>query len=103
VISIFIYIWEYFVKPDSLLEFEKTYGSNGRWNKFFKKSDKYIKTDLLKDKDSDNRYITVDYWKTKKDHDEFVNFNFKTFNEIDKACEQLTLKEAKLGNFDLKS
>ncbi len=96
---VFVYIWEYRVKKDSLSEFEKIYGPHGKWAELFRKDNGYLSTDLHKDITKTNRYITIDYWISKDARDSFRHLYGKEFKELDEYCDSLTEKEELTGDF----
>lgn len=58
-------IWEYRIKPGKKNEFENLYGSNGKWIKLFQKFPGYIKTELHRDINDPDRYVTIDHWESR--------------------------------------
>ena len=99
----FAYIWEYIVKKDQRTEFKKNYGPEGTWVQLFRKAEVYLSTDLHQDSSNPNRFITVDFWKSRKDRDQFRNQFADEFNALDEICENYTDKERLLGDFDCSS
>ena len=95
-----ITIWEFLVKKGSEAEFEKAYSKDGVWAQLFKKYKGYIETNLLKDKDRKNTYITIDKWKSKSDFENFKKKSAEEYQIIDKKCENLTEKETHLLSVD---
>lgn len=98
--TVFAYIWEYAVKENYRAEFEKIYGPEGDWVKLFRKAEGYIATDLHQDMSNPDRFITVDFWKTKEDRDKFRALFSEEFNTIDDRGENFTEDEKSLGEFD---
>ncbi len=95
----FVTLWTYDVKPGKESQFEELYGNSGEWVKLFRKYPDYLKTELHKDLKIPSRYITIDYWKSKEAYEDFRKSEIKTFNEIDKAGEEFTESEIKIGEF----
>ena len=98
--KVFVYIWEYIVKEECLSEFEKIYGPEGDWVQLFKKAKGYFATDLHQSISNTNRFITVDYWSTKEDRDNFRKKYSKEFALLDEHCERFTEQERLIGDFD---
>ena len=97
----YTYIWEYIVIEDQLSNFKNSYGSNGAWELLFKLGNGYIKTELHHDLSNQKRLVTIDYWRTKTEYDEFrAKYKLK-YEMLDKECENLTEKEKFIGDFDL--
>jgi hypothetical protein len=100
--TIYSYLWKFRVKNGCERRFETIYGPNGEWVKLFQQSKGYIRTEFLKDLDNRRDYITIDYWKSKKEFDTFRKTWKKEFNLLDKHCESLTEKEGFLGSFAIR-
>jgi len=98
--KVFVYVWEYIVKEEHLEEFKRIYGPAGEWVQLFGKAGGYIATDLHQDISNPKRFITVDFWMTKNDRDNFRNQFSKEFGVLDKHCESLTKQEKLIGDFN---
>jgi len=98
--KIFVYIWEYIVKDEFIAEFEKVYGSNGDWVQLFQKASGYLATDLHQDASNTNRFITIDFWETKDDRDNFITRFSKEYKILDGYCESFTEQETLIGDFN---
>ncbi|WP_036380897.1 antibiotic biosynthesis monooxygenase [Muricauda sp. MAR_2010_75] len=96
----FVYIWEYVVKKEYLEEFKNVYGSTGDWVQLFQKADGYILTELHQDASNPLRFVTVDFWNSISDRDNFRNQFAKEFTAIDKHCENFTEEERFIGDFN---
>ncbi len=92
-------IWQFRVKPGQELQFERHYSPSGTWAGLFRKSPAYRGTTLLRDREDDRRYLTIDRW---DDEDAFLRFQ-KDFGEeyeaLDRQCTSLTEGEQQLGIF----
>lgn len=95
----YVYKWEFKVHPGKQHEFEKLYGPEGDWEKLFKKHPGYISTQLLKSTEQENTFITIDYWKSKEDLDEFKSTFKNEFEILEKEGEKLTISEKQVGNY----
>ncbi|GJM29058.1 MAG: hypothetical protein DHS20C17_16930 [Cyclobacteriaceae bacterium] len=98
--KVFVYIWEYLVKEDCLLDFKQYYDPEGEWVQLFRKGTGYIATELHQDVSNPRRFITIDYWKTIHYRDRFRYEFSKEFQTLDKLCEDFTEKEILIGDFD---
>jgi heme-degrading monooxygenase HmoA len=67
----YCYIWEFVVKDGSNADFEKFYGADGDWAELFRRASGYLKTDLIRDQSSSQRYFTIDHWRGREDYSEF--------------------------------
>ncbi|HEY7398030.1 MAG TPA: antibiotic biosynthesis monooxygenase, partial [Gaiellaceae bacterium] len=45
-------------------EFERAYGPEGEWARFFMQADGFVGTELLRDLDEPGRYLVIDRWET---------------------------------------
>jgi heme-degrading monooxygenase HmoA len=97
---VFVYIWEYIVKTDHMTEFIRFYEPEGAWIQLFRKAEGYLRTDLHKDRSNPRRFLTVDYWNTKKDRDNFRNQFSEEYIALDECSENYTKREEFLGEFD---
>lgn len=98
--KVFVYIWEYLVKEEHLEEFKRIYSPVGAWTELFKKADGYIATDLHQGISDPKRFMTVDFWNTKDDRDNFRSQFSKEFKVLDKHCESFTKREQLIGDFN---
>jgi heme-degrading monooxygenase HmoA len=97
----FVYIWMYDVREGCELDFETLYGPDGGWAQLFRKSERYLGTDLLRDRSKKRSYVTVDRWISETSHREFVSEHGEGFAKLDGEGERLTSKETRLGDFDV--
>ena len=86
-------IWEYIARDKMQNEFELQYGPNGTWSLLFKKSNHYIKTELLKSIDAERLYYVIDIWKSKKEYEEFKKKNHEEYHKYDVEFEKLKERE----------
>lgn len=98
--KVFVYIWEYLVKAEKKTEFERIYGLDGEWVQLFNHGAGYLGTELHRDTSNNQRYLTVDYWISKEDRDNFREKFAEEFAMLDKQCESLTKQENFLGDFE---
>lgn len=93
------YVWAYKVKPQSRAAFVRAYGPNGEWANFFSRSPGYVRTDLLADKDDENRFVTIDYFRDDKARGMLVEELADAYKAIDKRWEDATDEEVFIGAF----
>jgi heme-degrading monooxygenase HmoA len=96
----FVYVWEYRVLPAHAREFEAAYGPEGAWARLFRRQEGYLGTDLLRDRADPQRYLTVDRWRAKGDHEAFRRGAAAEFAALDRAGEAWTSEERHLGDFE---
>jgi hypothetical protein len=97
--SAFVIIWEFRINPRKRRAFRLAYGPDGEWARFFRKGEGYLGTELICDSHEPVRYITLDYWKSRKHYEIFKKQNRKMYEIIDQRCEALTTKEVEIGMF----
>ena len=96
-----VIIWEFHIRPAKRGAFEKAYGSSGDWAQFFRRDKAYIQTELVRDRASAGRYLTMDYWASRAAYLTFKKVNKTEYAAIDKKCESLTRREKLLGEFEV--
>ncbi len=89
--------WEYEVRPEKIAAFETLYGAEGDWARLFRRADGYIETVLFHDVDRPTRYLTVDRWRSRADHDAFVQTSRDAYAALDLRGDALTVSEHRLG------
>ena len=96
----YLAIWEFRVKPESIVDFERAYGPEGSWAQLFRRSPDYIGTELLHDQERAGRYLTIDRWTSHAALRRFKQKFAAEYAALDKECEQLTEFEGLLGDFE---
>ena len=97
---LFTVVWEFHVPDFQRRAFEKAYGPDGAWAQLFRTGAGYMRTELLCDRETPGRYLTIDYWRSRQ---AFVGFNKRKraeYEVLDKKCAALTQKEKMLGEFE---
>jgi len=98
--SCFVIAWEFRVRPGKRRAFEKAYGVDGDWAKFFRSGKGYICTELIRDLETPLRYLTLDFWASREAFDRFKKENRAEYHAIDQKCGSLTEKERRIGQFE---
>ena len=94
-------LWEYSVPLQHVTEFERHYNSAGTWVIFFRKAAAYHGSALLRDDETPGRFMTIDYWDSLEEYQEFSAENEDEYRRIDAMCERLTTSERRIGLFDV--
>ena len=97
----FAYVWEYRVKADRIEAFRRVYGADGDWVQLFLRADGYVRTELYQNVDDPTRFVTTDFWTSRKARDAFREQFRAEFEELDERCAALTIEERCLGDFDV--
>ena len=95
----YTYLWEFEVRPEHQVKFEKHYGRDGAWARLFRQSNDYIETILLKDISIPGRYITLDRWRSKAAYLAFRSTFATQYIQLDNKFEQLTFRESPFGQY----
>ena len=95
----FVIIWEFRINSRTRRAFERAYGPDGDWATFFRGGKGYLGTDLIHDAQQPDRYLTMDYWKSRTSYETFKKHNRKMYEIIDQIYEALTTKEVEFGKF----
>jgi heme-degrading monooxygenase HmoA len=97
--AMIVIVWEFRVQPGQAPGFERAYGPEGDWARLFRRSPAYRGTELLRDQQDPERYLTLDRWDGASDFDAFKAGNGEDYRALDKACEPLCSKERLVGRF----
>ena len=92
-------IWEFRVRPEFQSQFEQVYGPGGDWVQLFRSGEGYLRTELMCDYDIPCRYVTIDYWRSRRAYDAFRRQYGFEYSRIDKRCEGMTQSETEVGSF----
>jgi len=93
----FIIVWDFHVKSGKRRKFERIYGANGAWTKFFRKGKGYIRTELMRDLKTPRHYWTLDFWTTRQAYVRFKKENRDEYQAMDEKCLSLTEHESLIG------
>lgn len=96
----YVIVWEYRVKAEQRVAFEEIYASNGAWAELFRKEEGYLGTELLRDSNQPQRYITIDRWTSSEDYESFRSKWKCEYARLDAQCEGLTEQETLLGKWE---
>ena len=97
----YIAIWAYEVREDCTDAFIEAYGPVGSWARLFRQASGYRGTELYRDRDLPQRFVTLDFWLSAEDHDAFQARFKEEYAALDRSCEPLTRSERRLGRFAL--
>lgn len=94
-----VIVWEFRVHPGQAAGFERAYGPEGDWARLFQRSPAYRGTELLRDPQDPERYLTLDRWDGAADFEAFKAGNGDDYRRLDQACEPLCSEERLVGRF----
>ena len=95
----FAYIWRYKIDPARRSAFLAAYNCNGEWVQLFSRDSSFIETILIQDVEDENRYVAIDFWKSRADRDSFRERFSTEFDDLDSRCESFTEEEKLLGDY----
>jgi heme-degrading monooxygenase HmoA len=95
----FVIVWEFRIHAAKRRAFERAYGPDGDWATFFRTGKGFLGTELIRDAEDPNRYLTLDFWKSRKHYERFKSQNQEMYQLIDQRCEAFTTKESEIGQF----
>jgi heme-degrading monooxygenase HmoA len=93
----FVALWEFEVKPGCEERFQRVYGPDGDWAKLFRSDSNYQETRLLRDATRAAIYLTMDFWKSRRAYERFIESHTTEYKKLDADGESLTLEERKIG------
>lgn len=97
----FVALWEYEVKPGDEERFEKAYDPDGDWVRLFRSDIHYYETRLVRDSLRRGVYLTIDFWESRAAYEDFMAGHRAEYEAIDAGCEDITLRERKVGWFEM--
>ena len=95
----YVYIWQYRVRPGAVDPFLEHYAPGGVWAKLFADSAGYQGTTLLRDASDAYQFVTIDTWTTEAHHAAFLAVRDSEFKALDAVCEEFTEWERRIGAY----
>jgi heme-degrading monooxygenase HmoA len=91
-------VFVYDVRHDE--EFERAYGSDGDWTRFFRAGQGYVGTEVLKDVEQPGRYLVVDRWESRDAYNAFVAEHREDYMRRVDETAYLYDQELRFGTFE---
>ena len=95
----FVVVWQFEIGEEKVAGFEAAYGPEGSWAQLFRSSPSYLGTELLRDTYIPGRYLTIDRWASEDDFRAFRKDHDSEYEAVDRACDALTNREARIGAY----
>jgi uncharacterized membrane-anchored protein YitT (DUF2179 family)/heme-degrading monooxygenase HmoA len=92
----YVAAWRFVVNPDRIDEFKKEYGPDGAWAKLFRRSDGYLRTELIPNRTIPLEFVTLDHWETKEAFDRFRLEYQEAYEQLDRRLAALTTHEERI-------
>jgi quinol monooxygenase YgiN len=86
-------VWQFDVEPARVAEFEREYGVEGGWVRFFRGGEGYLGTDLFRSHHEPMSYLTVDRWTSRAAYDAFRAARRQEYAALDTQCAAFTRAE----------
>ncbi|MBV9179711.1 MAG: antibiotic biosynthesis monooxygenase, partial [Acidobacteria bacterium] len=96
----YIVVREFRVRPGRRRAFEKAYGPCGDWLRLFQRKPGHIRSELVPDRERPLRYLTLDFWTSRKSYEHFMTQDQAEYQRIHQRCSRLTVSETLIGEFD---
>lgn len=96
----YVIIWEYRVKLNRVAEFEQAYAAEGTWAQLFQRHPGYLGTELLRDSNEPQRYVTIDRWASAEQYASFMAQYRTAYATLDAQFGALTEKEFLSGKWE---
>jgi heme-degrading monooxygenase HmoA len=98
----FAAVFGYEVDAADAEAFERVYGPDGEWARFFRGGDGYVGTDLWCDAGDEQRprYLVVDRWRSAEEYAAFREANEQEYRRRGRETEALYRSETVLGRFE---
>lgn len=89
-------VFEYEVDAESRAEFERVYGSDGEWARFFRGGEGYLGTELHRD---GARYLLIDRWTSEAAYAAFLAAHAAEYERRSQETAPLYRSETRIGSF----
>ena len=86
-------------EADDREAFERVYGADGEWARFFRGGAGYLGTELMQGEERSDDFITIDRWDSREAFVAFMLDNAEAYHALDGQFAGLTLIETRLGAF----
>ena len=95
----YVYIWEYQIRTETEADFLAHYKPDGAWSRLFRRAPGYLGTELYRDRERRDRFITIDRWRSEADFQDFRTRFAAAFDALDHLCSDFATQERRLGTF----
>ena len=105
-------VFEYEVEEGARAKFERVYGSDGDWARFFRAGEGYLGTELHASVEEPRavgseartgarrRFLVVDRWTTQEAYAHFLAAHAAEYERRSQAAESLYVSETRIGAFE---
>jgi heme-degrading monooxygenase HmoA len=89
-------VFAYTVDPARRDAFERVYGPDGEWARYFRRAPGYLGTELLHNGDE---YLLIDRWESEAAYDAFLTANADEYARRNREASPLYRAERVIGRF----
>lgn len=93
-------VWKFTVSAARVPEFVRAYGPDGDWAELFRRAEGYLATVLVRDRNDDSVFVTIDSWVSQQAYAAFHTDFAREYANLDRRCERLTEGEAFVAHGD---
>jgi heme-degrading monooxygenase HmoA len=97
----FVVCWQFEIAEEKVAAFEAAYSPEGAWAQLFRTSPEYLGTELLRDAYIPGGYLTIDRWASEEAFRAFRRDHDGEYETLDRACDDLTSRETRIGAYTL--
>jgi heme-degrading monooxygenase HmoA len=81
-------------------DFERAYGPDGDWARFFRQGTGFIGTELLRDVDEHDRYLVIDRWESAEAYNAFLAEHGPEYLRRSDEAQFYYVHELRMGTFE---
>jgi heme-degrading monooxygenase HmoA len=96
----YLYVWQYRVRPGYEASFLDAYGPEGAWVQLFRRAEGFLRTELHRDREQPDRFVTLDYWESQEAWQAFRSSFAAEYQALDARCAAFTFSEHEIGRFE---
>ena len=94
--GVFVRIWDYDVPDESMAAFRVAYGAQGAWAELFRRAPGFLGTELYRDGNRGDRFLTIDRWRNEQNWRSFQAAFGSAYEALDARLDGLAVAERAL-------
>jgi heme-degrading monooxygenase HmoA len=94
--GMFVRVWEYEVPEETMTAFCVAYAADGDWAELFRRASGYLGTELYRDPNRGDRFLTIDRWHSEPDWRAFQVASGSAYDALDARLQGLARTERSL-------
>lgn len=92
----FVRIWDYDVPDEFMAAFRAAYGARGAWAELFRRAPGFLGTELYRDGNRGDRFLTIDRWRSEQHWRSFQAAFGSAYEALDARLDGLAMAERSL-------